>query len=291
MSDLTATRARFAEQLAAGAGLRSPALLRAFAVVPREDFLAPGPWLMLPDEHGYRSTPDANPVHVYQDLAIAIDPGRLLNNGAPGFLARLIDSLDLAPGEHVVHLGCGTGYYSAILAELVGRSGHVTAVELDPALAGRAERALRDWKQVRVLHADATLQPEEPVDAILVNAGVTHPRARWLDALRPGGRLVAPLTAVRPPTRLRRIVRDHAGRVLHVRRQPGAFAARLLERCAIGPLVGGRDRVLQEALRAAFEADFAAKIASLRRAPHAPEPECWLHGPDFCLSRRAPRAE
>jgi protein-L-isoaspartate(D-aspartate) O-methyltransferase len=45
-------------------------------------------------------------------------------------------------GDHVVHVGAGTGYYSAILAEMVGRTGRVTAIEIDPLLAARAKENL-----------------------------------------------------------------------------------------------------------------------------------------------------
>jgi protein-L-isoaspartate(D-aspartate) O-methyltransferase len=53
-------------------------------------------------------------------VLVAIDEKRLLNNGQPSFLAILIEALALQEGDHVVHVGCGTGYYSAILAEFVG---------------------------------------------------------------------------------------------------------------------------------------------------------------------------
>jgi len=185
VSATEAVRRAFAERLRAQCGLRSERLVEAFARVPREDFLAPGPWLTLPDGRGYRSTRDAMPAHLYDDVAVAVDPARLLNNGAPGFLARVLDALDLAPDETVAHLGCGVGYYSAILAEVVGPGGRVLAVDLDPELARRARRALRRWRQVEVVHGDAVEQPAEPVDAIWVNAGVSHPQVRWLEALRP----------------------------------------------------------------------------------------------------------
>ena len=42
---------------------------------------------------------------------------------------------DPKPGDHVVHIGIGTGYYTAILAELVGPTGRVTAIEYDASLA------------------------------------------------------------------------------------------------------------------------------------------------------------
>jgi protein-L-isoaspartate O-methyltransferase len=117
--------------------------------------------------------------------------------GQPSRWAFLYDQLDLAAGEHVVHVGMGTGYYSAILARIVGHSGAVTAVEIDPVLAARARTNLMpDWPQARVVTADGfAFRAERPADAIIVNAGVTHLSQTWLNALTElGGRLLVPLT-------------------------------------------------------------------------------------------------
>lgn len=288
MRRLDAAREAFAEQLRREGPLRSERLVRAFARVPREDFLPPGPWLTLPDERGYRSTPSADPEHLYADVAVALDAARLLNNGAPGFVGRILDGLDPRPGERVLHLGSGPGYYTAILAELVGGAGHVLAVELDPELARQAQRALRSWRNVEVIHGDGLEQPEpsQAVDVIFVHGGVSHATARWLDALPVGGRLALALTAVRPTTRVRRFLRDHAGRVLQVRREPGGFSARFGEACGIQALLGGRDPEHQRALAEAFGRGRTAELRSLRRDAHAPDASCWLHGGGYCLSTR-----
>ena len=66
-----------------------------------------------------------------------------LNHGEPTALARWLDSLDLAPGDRLLHIGCGVGYDTAIAAEAVTPGGSVVAVELDPRLAERAGRKLR----------------------------------------------------------------------------------------------------------------------------------------------------
>jgi protein-L-isoaspartate(D-aspartate) O-methyltransferase len=129
--------------------LRSAALVQAFATVPRERFLAPGPWqIVAPGPPGtYRTSDDADPRHLYHNVVVAIDATRHLNNGQPGFLAVLLEALELQWGDHVVHIGCGLGYYTAIMAEVVGPAGAVTAIELDPTLAAQAGTNLRDWPQ------------------------------------------------------------------------------------------------------------------------------------------------
>ena len=146
-------RRRYAESLCATAGVSARALMDAFARVPRERFLDAGPWGIaqpLDPADPYRMTPDTGLEHVYADVAIAVDPARKLNNGQPSTHARWIAAVGPRSGESVLHIGCGTGYYSAILAELVGPSGRVTAIEVDPDLASRATGCLAPWPQVRV---------------------------------------------------------------------------------------------------------------------------------------------
>jgi protein-L-isoaspartate(D-aspartate) O-methyltransferase len=59
--------------------------------------------------------PDADPSHFYHDVLLAVDEARWLNNGQPSFLAFLIEALEVEAGEHVVHIGSDTGYFTAIL--------------------------------------------------------------------------------------------------------------------------------------------------------------------------------
>jgi protein-L-isoaspartate(D-aspartate) O-methyltransferase len=192
-------RQRYAEELRFTAQVGSRAVVEAFAMVPRERFLGPGPWRVLSPMAmlEYWTTEDADPRHLYHDVLIAIDEERRLNNGQPSLWARMYDQLELSRGGHVVHIGAGTGYYSAILAEIVGRAGRVTAIEVDPTLAARAtENLATAWPQATVVAAGGfRFQPDQPAGAIVVNAGVTHLSSDWLDALAAeNGRLLVPLT-------------------------------------------------------------------------------------------------
>jgi hypothetical protein len=63
---------------------------------------------------GYRRTPDDDPRHLYHNVLVALVAKRRLNNGQPSFLAGLMRAARIAQAEHVVHLGCGVGYYSAV---------------------------------------------------------------------------------------------------------------------------------------------------------------------------------
>jgi protein-L-isoaspartate(D-aspartate) O-methyltransferase len=93
----------------------------------------------------------------------------------------------------VLHLGCGTGYYTGIAAELFGSSGKVTAIEIDRTFAEKARAALAPWPNVTIINADGAGTSFDPADVIFASAGATHPLPAWLDALKPGGRLLFPM--------------------------------------------------------------------------------------------------
>ena len=281
----SAARTRFADELAARHAL--PAALRdAFAAVPRERFLPRGPWLVLEGAAGYESTPDADPTRVYRDSAIAIDAARLLNSSQPSLAAGILAALEIRPGETVVHVGCASGYYTAIVAELVGARGRVIGFEISPAIASWAKRNLRGWRQVELRQADALDGALPQADVVWIDGGVTQLREAWLDALRSGGRLALPLTAVRAAVRAPRFTRNHIGRVLFVRREPAGLRAHFGEGVAIMGLLGGRDAQEQRVLDAAYRQGGWERVRSLRRDPHEPEASCWVHLGAVCLSLR-----
>lgn len=283
--DLETWRQLYAEELRAVANLRSAALIQAFARVPREQFLGPGPWqVVAPGEPGdvsYRTTEDADPRHLYHNVLVAIDASRRLNNGQPSSLAFWFDSLELQKGEHVVHIGCGVGYYTAILAEVVGPSGHVTAIEIEPALAARAGRNLSHLPHVEVVEADGGVYAPGPSGAIFVNAGATHPCLVWLNALRPGGRLLVPLTVASDPSSLGR------GGMLKITRQPRGLTACFISEVGIFPCIGVRDAELNAELQEAFRRPAWKALQSLRCDVHERSDACWLHTQEFCLSTAA----
>lgn len=279
---LAAARRHYAEEIRFVGNVQSPALLAAVASVPRERFLGPGPWQILSGTmESYWPTPSDDPRHLYHNVLVAIDPDRRLNNGEPSFLIRLCDALDLNSGDRVIHIGCGTGYYSAILAETVGPRGHVTAIEIDAELAAKAKRNLASWANVDVFAANGSEHALEPADALLVNAGATHPLPSWLDALTPGGRMLLPLTAGR----------KIGGRMLKVVRGTTGYRAWFISSVGIFDCAGARDERARERLESAFRSEGWPNVRTLRRGPHAPDETCWLHGGDFCLSSRETTAD
>jgi protein-L-isoaspartate(D-aspartate) O-methyltransferase len=282
MSDLAARRRYFSDELAIGYNLRTPALIEALATVRREDFLPPGPWLIqgAGDVGGQpRLTPDADPKHVLHNVSVAIDPARQLFNGGPSAVVPAIDALDLAAGERVLHVGAGLGYYTAILADVVGSHGRVLAFEVDDALASGAAENLASRPQVRVVHGDASEIGGDTFDAIFVSAGVTHPPEKWLDALAVGGRLVLPLTSSMP--QMRNIGKGWL--LLLTRQSDASFTVRPMTIVAIYSAQGLRDEGMNAELGRALQKTPYLRPLHLRRDPHDQGGDCWFHGPGFCF--------
>ena len=283
MIDLDLRRRFFAEEVQAVAGLRTLSLVDAFATVERERFLRPGPWLMRGEgDFGGppRETPDADPRHVYHNVVLAIEPARQLFNGQPSTIGIWIDALGLVAGARVLHVGAGLGYYTAIMAHVVGPRGRVVAIEVDEALAFEARSNLRSLGWVDVRHGNATERFGERFDAIVINAGATHPQDAWLDAVAPSGRLVLPLTVTMPPG-----APLGKGFVVLVTNDGGGLemSARVLTLVMIYSGVGIRDDSMAERLGKAFMRGPFPGISRLRRDAHEPSPACWLHGDTFCL--------
>ena len=290
MEDVSAARSRYAELIGKTAQIRSERLIRALAEVRRENFLGPGPWKIMRPTFPlkYEDTPDASPAHIYDDVLVALDAARMLNNGLPSGVAKWIDAMDLAPGERVVHAGCGTGYYTALIAHVVGSGGRVVAIEYDAELAARARSNLCHFPNTEVIAGDATSYNPGPADAIFVNAGGTHPHPLWLDSLKPNGRLVFPM--VRWPDGARFGVASAGwGAMIRIQRTASEYGAEWLAPCGFYPCFGAVDAEADRRLAEVFAQNRLAEMRSLRRDAHAREASCLLHGEGYCFSIIEPR--
>jgi protein-L-isoaspartate(D-aspartate) O-methyltransferase len=218
--ELALVRRAYAKEIIAISKIPDASVETAFAEVRREDFLGPGPWLVIGERGDYVPTPSANPAYLYLDHVVAILPQRHLNNGQPSLHAKLLAHAGLRAGEHVVHVGTGTGYYTAIMAHLVGNSGRVTGIELDPDLAVRAWQNLASYPNVQIVCGNGAVTPFDAADVIYVSAGATRPAEAWLDGLADGGRLILPLTTSQgfPPVPLER-----RGAVFRIERRSSEF--------------------------------------------------------------------
>jgi protein-L-isoaspartate(D-aspartate) O-methyltransferase len=273
---LAAIRRRFAEKIAKRQKITDARLIEAFATVPREGYLGPGPWHVLNKTPDYVVTESDDPALVYVNAPIALDPARRINNGEPALHIGLLAQLALRPGDHVVQVGVGGGYYTAIMARLVEPGGRVTAIEYDAELAQRATANLAGEPNIGVIRADGTSYDFDPADGIYVNAGATRPSPLWLDKLKPSGRLIMALTAGNRWGQILKVTRLHAG-----------YSAALLGPCGFIPCINARDAASEAALAAALKGGDVDKVRSLRRDAHDPDETCWMHGDGVCLSRRA----
>ncbi|MEP7011752.1 MAG: protein-L-isoaspartate(D-aspartate) O-methyltransferase [Acidobacteriota bacterium] len=274
MSNLETHRRWFARLITANAGIPASdhALIEAFATTPRERFVSPGPWKIF-TRLGYIETPSDDPALLYQDVTIGLKSEKQINSGQPTLHALCLSAVAMKEGETVLHVGAGAGYYSAILAKLVGPNGSVVAYEIESDLAAQAAENLADVSRVLVRPVSAAEGPLPACDVIYVCAGATDPLDIWLDALRPGGRLLFPLTP-----------NQGAGAILLVsRRADDTFTARFLCGALFIPCVGARDEETEKNLAAAFLRGDMAKVRSLRRGTE-PDGTSWCAGRTWWLS-------
>ncbi len=188
---LQESRRRYAAAICREAGVTSPTVKRAFATVPRESFLTPPPWTIF-SPGGMMEASTSDPVDLYQDVLVVLDRSRGINNGQPSLHAAWLAAVAPGSGDGALQIGAGTGYYTALLAELVGPKGGVEAYEIEEELAALAMDHLAAFPQVN-LQARSGIGPAMPeADVIYVNAGLSAPDPTWLRALRPGGRLIFP---------------------------------------------------------------------------------------------------
>jgi protein-L-isoaspartate(D-aspartate) O-methyltransferase len=267
-----AFRRFYARLITKAADVTDSRVVEAFASVPRESFMGPGPWLIRVSED-YISTETDDPAVLYQDILVGLVPEKGINNGEPSLHARCIGAAAPQPGETVIHVGCGTGYYTAVLSQLVADSGSIHAFEIDPELARKATENLVKYPNVTVVPRTGLENTLPVVNVIYVSAGLTHVPALWLDALALGGRLVLPLT---PSGRL--------GCMLMVTRVgETSYGARVLSPVGFIPCVGGRDERQSRALAEALETRAVGEIRSLRRGGN-PDDTAWCIGDGWWLS-------
>jgi protein-L-isoaspartate(D-aspartate) O-methyltransferase len=207
---------------------------------------------------------------------VAIDPNRGINIGEPSSHALWLDAIDLTAGESVIQVGAGTGYYAAILAHLVGPSGRVHAFEIDADLAARAGENLKDLPEVKIYARSGIADNLPKSDAIYVCAGITQPSWVWLDAMRPGARLLFPL---QPAIGL-------GGMLLVQRPYHGlSWPARFVSRARFISCEGPQDPDASRRLTEAFSSDWD-RVRSFR-IDEVADDTCWFAGDGWWLSTAA----
>jgi len=178
-----ALRDAMVDRLLATATLSKP-VEAAFRSVPRDLFL-----------------PGVDLERVYSGDVIVTrsdDRGRPISSSSQiGIMAPMLEHLAVSAGMRVLEVGAGTGYNAALLDELVGPDGSVTTIEIDPTTAeeARVHLAGSGHRRVHVIDGDGWSGVPEaaPVDRIVLTASTADLSPAWVEQLRDGGILVAPV--------------------------------------------------------------------------------------------------
>ena len=214
-------RRAYVEMLRARVPAAAESVLQAFERVRREDFLGPAPWQVF--EKGRVDAVRTSDLRsIYSGLRVALDCNKGINNGDPVFWAELLSTLGIQRGSRLIQVGAGTGYYTAILAEMVGTPGSVVAWEADAALRESARTSLAPLPNVTV---NGKLEEDAPLgefDALVAFAGVSFIPSSWVRGLRDGGAALIPLVFKLGPN-----PGEHngAGQVLLVKRVVSTYVA------------------------------------------------------------------
>jgi len=158
-------------------GITDARILDAFRHVPRHRFV-----------------PDADPAEAYGDHPLPIGWGQTISQ--PYVVAVALGALELTPDSRILEIGAGSGYQTALLAELVA---HVWSLECVPELARRARGVLQalGYDNVDLRVGDGgqgwPIEGVAPFDAIIGSAAPSEIPAPLLDQLGDGGRLVMPV--------------------------------------------------------------------------------------------------
>jgi protein-L-isoaspartate(D-aspartate) O-methyltransferase len=210
-------RHRMVEQVRAAARSVDPAVAEALLAVPRHLFM-----------------PEVAPETAYTDRAIVTKrdaSGRPVSSSSqPTIMAIMLEQLDLRPGQRVLEIGAGTGYNAALLAHLVGPTGHVVSLDIDADLVERARVGLDQagYTDVVTLCGDGAYGAvgHAPFDRVIATVGVWDLAPAWFEQLVPDGRIVVPLD-------LRGVHRSVA-----LERIDGRWTSRSLVPCGFMPMRG-----------------------------------------------------
>jgi protein-L-isoaspartate(D-aspartate) O-methyltransferase len=175
MLDLIASRQQMVESQLRARGISDPRVLEAMLKVPRHEFV-----------------PETLYDEAYEDHPVPIGDGQTISQ--PFVVALMLESLQVSPKDKVLEVGTGSGYATALLAELAAQ---VFSIERHPALADRARAVLKvlDYSNVRVVTGDGSLglPHNAPFDAILVSAATLNVPGTLISQLREGGRMIIPV--------------------------------------------------------------------------------------------------
>lgn len=145
----------------------------------------------------------------YEDAALPIECGQ--TGSSPSHVALVIQALDVSDGHSLLEIGTGSGYQSAVLAHLADR---VETIDRFATLADLAKRRFAALKlgNVTARHGDGFegLKQKGPFDRIVVTAAIPSVPDNWVQQLKPGGILIAPVGQAMQPQSLIRFVKTES---------------------------------------------------------------------------------
>jgi len=170
---------------------------------------------------------------LFRRYAVRADGTRVVQSTAPGLVRAVVESADVRAGQCVLEVGTGSGYSTAVLAQIVGPAGHIVSLDVNQALVERARDLLRADGLVQAeMHcrdARAGLPGRDPFDRVIAWATSPTVPGAWLASVREGGLLVLPV-AIAPVL--------GATAVARVRRVDGSPQVERLMRGGFVPLHG-----------------------------------------------------
>lgn len=203
----TALRQHMVETQLRNRGIVDERVLQAMLRVPRHEF-----------------APERFRSQAYEDHPLPIAEGQTISQ--PYMVALMLEALALSPNEKILEVGTGSGYLTALLAELVAG---VISVERHPSLADEARQLIENlgYKNVRVIAGDGSRGVPEfaPYDAVIVSAASARLPQELIDQLADGGRMIIP------------VGEGDSQQLQFVLKQSGQTVVRMRELCRFVPLI------------------------------------------------------
>lgn len=209
MTDPLTARQRMIDSQLRARGISAPRVLDAMLRVPRDAFV-----------------PEPYRAEAYEDHPLPIGDEQTISQ--PYVVAVMLEYLQLAPTDIVLEIGTGSGYVTALLAELAAQ---VFSIERHPSLAANARTVIAalGYRNVYIFTGDGTLglPTQAPFDAILVSAAALDVPSALLSQLREGGRMIVPVGP--PDSQQLHFIRMHDGHPIVSLRDPVRFVPLISE--------------------------------------------------------------
>jgi protein-L-isoaspartate(D-aspartate) O-methyltransferase len=252
------------------------ALKNAFFATPRHLFVHDFRLIGEGCDHQLRNVSNsADLERIYQNIPLMyVDRNGLIyeaSNSEPAFIFHLLALLDIKPGDHVLEIGCGTGWLLAMMARLTGHTGQAVGIEIVPELA---ERAQRNLSKLSIINAEVFCgdgcrevlsQGPSVYEKLIVTASMGDISKEFYDLTLPGSVLVAPIRN-----------KGTSEEVLVLERDAAGFRSRAIRVCKFVRMAG----VERQAKNIGLASDDMFELVNNIPEKSITTIEYSLHGPD-----------